>query len=243
MKKKSFLVAMLLVLSTTTFAYAEETTTDAGYCEFTGNEMKSSFDSKQVAVSVSEMEPGDAVNFQVKIASTADFDTNWYMSNTVLSSLEESQAVAENGGYTYTLIYTSSNGDVTVLYDSDSVGGEKESTAGVGLNEATDSLDEFFYLTSLKEGESGVVDLRVSLDGESQGNIYQDTLAALMMNFAVEKDTDDPTTTFKTNTSPHRVKTGDVWLAGSVIGLLAGIVLIVIAIVKRRKEDKDEKKS
>ena len=84
MKKKSILVAMLLLLSATTVTFAEETTTDAGYCEFTGKEMKSSFDSKQVAVSVSEMEPGDAVNFKVKIASKADFETNWYMSNTVL---------------------------------------------------------------------------------------------------------------------------------------------------------------
>ena len=28
--------------------------------------------------------------------------------------------------------------------------------------------------------------LLVGLDGESQGNVYQDTLAKLMMNFAVE---------------------------------------------------------
>ena len=34
--------------------------------------------------------------------------------------------------------------------------------------------------------------LLVGLDGESQGNIYQDTLAKLMMNFAVE-DNSNPT--------------------------------------------------
>lgn len=243
MKKKSFLVALLLILNITTVAFAEETVTDAGYCEFTGDEMKSSFDSKQVAVSVSEMEPGDAVNFQVKILNSADFDTNWYMSNTVLSSLEQSQSVAENGGYTYKLTYTDKNGNITVLYDSDNVGGEKESTAGVGLNEATDSLDEFFFLSKLSGSDSGVVDLRVSLDGESQGNIYQDTLAALMMNFAVEKDVETPPKTYKTNTTPKRVKTGDVWMAGSVVGLVAGVALISYAIVRRRREEKNEKNS
>ena len=240
MKKKSILVAMLLLLSATTVTFAEETTTDAGYCEFTGKEMKSSFDSKQVAVSVSEMEPGDAVNFKVKIASKADFETNWYMSNTVLSSLEESQKKKKKWGYTYTLTYTDDNGDVTVLYDSDNVGGEKDSTVGVGLNEATDSLDEFFYLSTLNEGESGVVDLIVSLDGESQGNIYQDTLAALMMNFAVENAEKPNVPPFYPPSSPP--KTGDVWMIGSIVVLVVGLALMVIAIIIVRKGDKNEKK-
>ena len=100
--------------------------------------------------------------------------------------------MAENGGYSYILTFVGPDGKEDTIYSSTSVGGEKETTAGKGLNEATNSLDKFFYLKTLEPGEGGSVKLLVGLDGESQGNIYQDTLAKLMMNFAVE-DNSDPT--------------------------------------------------
>ena len=69
--------------------------------------------------------------------------------------------------------------------------------------------------------------LLVGLDGESQGNIYQDTLAKLMMNFAVE-DNSDPTLsnppTFTTTTS--KVKTGDIWSIASAVVFVIGIILM-----------------
>ena len=49
------------------------------------------------------------------------------------------------------------------------------------------SLEEFFYLDRLVPGGDGIVTLKVELDGETQGNTYQNTLASLQMNFAVEK--------------------------------------------------------
>ena len=39
----------------------------------------------------------------------------------------------------------------------------------------------------------GIITLEVALDGETQGNSYQDTLADLQMNFAVELRDDLPT--------------------------------------------------
>jgi hypothetical protein len=192
--------------------------------------MVSSFDSNQVAVSVSEMEPGDSATFSVDILNSSDFTTDWYMSNSVIQSLEEAQKVAENGGYTYILTYTDSASEKTTIYSSDSIGGEKSTEAGVGLNEATDSLEDFFYLVKLAPNEGGTVDLYVGLDGESQGNIYQDTLASLMMNFAVET----PTYTYTTRTTT--VQTGDKWIMGSVLMLLLGFALLGYAMVKGRKE-------
>ena len=66
------------------------------------------------------------------------------------------------------------------------------SAAGEGLKEATSSLKEYFYLDTLSRNQSGVITLEVALDGETQGNDYQDTLADLQMEFAVElRDTPD----------------------------------------------------
>ncbi|MCM1283559.1 MAG: hypothetical protein NC180_00330 [Muribaculaceae bacterium] len=230
--------AALLTLSMGVTAYAETTTTEAGTVSFDGNGLKSSFSSSKLAVSVSEMQPGDSVDFRVRIANNADFVTDWYMSNEVLSSLEDAQSVAENGGYTYRLTYTDQSGTVTPLYDSESVGGEKDSDAGEGLNEVTDSLDEFFYLDRLEAGETGEVQLLIALDGESQGNAYQDTLAQLKMNFAVERASGTPSDRPGSNSShTPGVKTGDVWTLGAVIALGLGVILMLVGICVYKKRE------
>ncbi len=242
-KKIAAFACMLLILGSISTVYADQTTTDAGSCKFTGSEMVSSFDSNKVAASVSQMEPGDSVTFSVNIKNESSISTRWYMSNDVLSSLEDAQAVAENGGYSYILTYVDNDGKEQTIYSSTSIGGEKDTTAGAGLNEATNSLDEFFYLDTLEPQEGGTVNLLVELDGESQGNIYQDTLAKLMMNFAVE-DNSNPTSpnppTYKTTTS--RVKTGDIWSMTSAVLLVIGIVLLIVTFVegKRKGADRNE---
>jgi hypothetical protein len=229
MKKTWIVMAAALLLFARTQVFAESSTTKAGNCEFNGSKMVSSFDSNQVAVSVSEMEPGDSATFSVDILNSSDITTDWYMSNSVIQSLEEAQKVAANGGYTYILTYTDSASNKKTIYSSDSIGGEKSTEAGVGLNEATDSLKDFFYLVKLAPNEGGTVNLYVGLDGESQGNIYQDTLASLMMNFAVET----PTYTYTTKTPT--VQTGDKWIMSSVLMLLLGFAMLGYALVKSRK--------
>ena len=223
--------------------FADENTTTAGSCEFTGKEMVSSFDSNKIAASVSQMEPGDSVTFSVDIKNNSSISTKWYMSNDVLKSLEDTQAVAENGGYSYILTFVGQDGKEDTIYSSTSVGGEKETTAGKGLNEATNSLDKFFYLKTLEPGEGGSVKLLVGLDGESQGNIYQDTLAKLMMNLAVEDNSDPPFSnphTFTTTTS--KVKTGDIWSIASAVVFVIGIILMILAFVSDRKGAKQNEK-
>ena len=234
----ALLSCMLFILGSIGTVFADENTTTAGSCEFTGKEMVSSFDSNKIAASVSQMEPGDSVAFSVDIKNNSSISTKWYMSNDVLKSLEDTQAVAENGGYSYILTFVGPDGKEDTIYSSTSVGGEKETTAGKGLNEATNSLDKFFYLKTLEPGK-----LLVGLDGESQGNIYQDTLAKLMMNFAVE-DNSDPTLsnppTFTTTTS--KVKTGDIWSIASAVVFVIGIILMILAFVSDRKGAKQNEK-
>ena len=244
MKRKiSAIAGMLLILASAGNIYANTNSTDAGSCSFNGKEMVSSFDSNKLAVSVSEMEPGDTVDFRVAIKNDSDIPTNWYMANDVIRSLEDAQSVAANGGYSYILTFVGPDGKEDTIYSSTSVGGEKPTTAGEGLKEATNSLDNFFYLKTLEPGESGSVKLLVGLDGESQGNVYQDTLAKLMMNFAVEDNStpNAPThPTFTTKTS--RVKTGDVWSTASIVVFVIGIALFIASFVSNRKGDEKKEK-
>lgn len=71
--------------------------------------------------------------------------------------------------------------NTVVLFDSETVSGD----GGAGLYEATDGLGDFFKLCTMAPGGSGYVTLYVKLDGETQGNGYQNTLARLRLNFAV----------------------------------------------------------
>lgn len=77
MKKKIALFACILfILGSISTVYADENSTAAGSCSFTGKEMVSSFDSNKLAVSVSEMQPGDEVTFSVNIKMIATFQQN-----------------------------------------------------------------------------------------------------------------------------------------------------------------------
>lgn len=195
---------------------------------FDGKKMDSTFSSTKLAATVAKMQPGDQVDFTVHIANESDQATDWYMSNTVLQSLEDAQKVAANGGYTYRLTYCDMSQKETILYDSQQVGGEKGISAWKGLREATDSLDEFFFLRRLNQGENGDVHLTIGLDGESQGNVYQDTLARLKMDFAVEDANKDTFTT-------RQVKTGDVWTGGALIALVLGLFCVVIGWINQKR--------
>lgn len=106
-----------------------------------------------------------------------------------------------------------------------------------------------------------MVTLKVVLDGETQGNTYQNTLASLQMNFAVEKagipdnpggsgkpDTPDspggsgggnpPRTSGSGAYTLHSVKTGDPsnMLLWSAIALGSGAALFALAAWYMKKE-------
>jgi len=151
-----------------------------------GNTLESSFKTADVNDAVYGLQPGDNVIISMRLENENEVSTDWYMTNKVLSSLEDSRAGASGGAYTYILTYTDHLGNVEALFSSDTVGGESNGEGGVGLHGATSALEDYFYLDTLERGQSGVVTLEVALDGETQGNGYQNTLADLQMNFAVE---------------------------------------------------------
>ncbi len=258
MRKKILCLAaaVMLTAGTSVTAYAEEITGDQSWVvEFDGEKMDSNFDASAVSSEVYKLLPGDTIKLQVGVKNSGEGETDWYMTNEILQSLEESQSVAEGGAYTYELTYVDHTNTETVLYSSETVGGEGAGNAGEGLHQATDSLEDYFYLDRLKKGESGTVHLTVALDGETQGNGYQDTLAKLQMNFAVEKVTTqveyrpgDPVRVTETQKVVRSApKTGDpTKLIGiCAVAMVSGVVLLVVAIVliKKRKEREGEQDS
>lgn len=252
MKKKilCLVLAAAMTIGAPTAAFAEEYTGEDHWAvEFDGENMNSNFTSAEMADEVYGILPGDTMRLQVAVVNDSDGQTDWYMSNEILKSLEEG-STAEGGAYTYILSYTDASGEVTELYSSDTVGGEGSTEAGEGLQQADDALSDFFYLGRLDAGASGQVSLAVALEGETQGNDYQNTLAQLQMIFAVEK------------TAPNRVvqpgeetvirqeppKTGDYFQAYlfSGLALAGGVVLVILVAVmmkRRREEEKGERES
>lgn len=239
--------------------HAEDYTGGSGWkVQFIGNAMTSNFTSADIAAAVHALQPGDSVTISLSLENSSNGDTQWYMTNKVLSSLEDSSEAARGGAYTYELSYTDEGGAVTTLFSSQRVGGEG-TAGGIGLHGATDSLEEYFLLDSLNAGEKGAVTLTVALDGETQGNGYQNTLADLQMNFAVDTLTltadnggnggngggtdsgggDSSTFSYSTGMA----KTGDsanlaLW---SAVAFASGILLLILAVLWIRKDRKESR--
>lgn len=246
MIKKIWCLAMaaILLCGSTMPVYAEDYKGEGDWkVEFTGKGMESNFKGKDITNAIYDLQPGDSVTLQIDLSNKDQKSADWYMTNEILSSLEDSQSVAEGGAYTYDLSYTNASGTVKTLFSSSSIGGEK----GVGLTEAVESMGDYVYLDRLGAGGSGTVRMVVSLDGETQGNTYQDTLANLRMNFAVEK-ANAPTVSSDAGQQPGsgaytagNVRTGDennimIWTA---LALASGLLLLLLAFSRSRKEGND----
>ena len=224
---------------------------DDWHVEFTPEaKMVSTFSTADMDDLILGMQPGDDAIITLKLKNEHRETTNWYMTNKVLSSLEDRSKTASGGAYTYTLTYVGMDGEEDVLFDSDTVGGDDSQNptgtkGATGLHQATGALEEYFFLDTLEPGQGGTLTLKVALDGESQANNYQDTRAALQMNFAVELNR---TGTTRNDTSVWRpVQTGDetnlmLW-SGVMLG--CGIAALVLGIIvlrrnRRNREDEDE---
>ena len=228
----------------------------------TDNKMSSNFKSSDMFNQAAGLQPGDYTDIVLNLKNENEATVDWYMTNKVLNSLEDTRPDQEGlagGAYTYVLTFkNTTTGQERVLFSSDTVGGEIISEAGEGLHEATSALErDWLYLDTFAKNEGGTITLRVALDGETQGNDYQDTLAELQMNFAVElnetepggdtppkkneKDDDDKPKSSSGGSSSVRkttvVKTGDE--TNSVPYLIAagvsGLVLLILAVYSLRE--------
>ena len=241
-------IAGTMTVGTGTTVYAEDFTSQGDWSvTFNGDGMESSFSSQEMADEIYGILPGDSIELKVNVQNDSQEDTDWYMSNEVIKSLEEG-STAQGGAYGYQLRYVNAAGEETVLFDSDTIGGDEGEEA---LQEVTGSLEDYFYLDRLGSDQGGTVYLTVALDGETQGNDYQDTLGRLQMNFAVEEVEPNTVVEQGEDNVINRVvkkvvttapRTGDPtqMLGLCAAALVSGIVLLILAVVsmKRRRDDR-----
>jgi len=223
--------ALVLALALPATALANHLYGDDWDVTFTTDaKMVDTYSQQQWADDIRNLQPGDDITFTINLNHKHSTTCDWYMANEVLKTLEEgSQA---GSAYGYYLVYTNPSGEDRVLYDSEHVGGDDTE----GLLDATSGLEDYFYLDSLKKGQTAQVKLVVSLDGETEGNAYFDTIAQVKMKFAVEL----PTTPDR-NKPRTVVQTGDemnlfpFYVAMAVSGAL--LLLLAIGSVRRRKQE------
>ena len=214
-----------------------------------GGRMVDDYSSSEYISKTSSMQPGDTITFTVNTIHENDTTADWYLTNEVVKSLEEGDA--QGSAYGYELTFEGPNNSRT-LYQSERVGG---TDSAAGLADATNALDseEYLFLDTFAKGQTGVVTLKVSLDGETEGNAYFNTLARVKMAFAVEENVDGDTPTPGTTTTTTRrtasartrrvlAKTGDptsnlpLYLAA--IG--GGVLCIALAVRRRRSQDEND---
>ena len=223
----SILTALVLLLSLTVTAVAAEpdNNEDLGSLEYTGTKLIASSDFADLNDYLSGMEPGDSVLFTVTLKNNGTEDADFWMKNDAIQSFEDNSE-ASGGAYMYILSF---NGEE--LYNNETVGGDVADDLAKrgGLHEATEALKEFFFLDTLKSGDSAKVTLYVALDGLTQGNSYQDELSKINLTFGVEN---------------HTVPTGDqtktlpFYIALAASGAVLAVVLVVLAIRKRKGGEK-----
>ena len=248
MKKKILCLVMTLVMTagaaTTAFA-RDYQGADGWQVTFDGSKMSSNFQDNDVTDEMANIQPGDSIELKVNVMNSDSGSTDWYMTNEAIQSLEDAADVAHGGAYSYRLAYKGPKGQEIEIYNSENVGGESTTGKLEGLHQATNTLNDYFYLDRLEPGKSGTVTLKVTVEGETQNNDYQKTLAKLQMTFAVEKVTASVVkhTPGKVHTETrmitNRVQTGDTAhiLLFCLLGLTSGLVLLFIGVKssKRRK--------
>ena len=247
----AFILALSVVMITglveSVSAESDEVT---GYCYFNGSKIVCDFDTDVLVKRVKGLEPGDDVTFKVKFENKYKETTHWYMRNETLKTLEQSYDRTENGGYTYTLTHVAPDGTRKVLFDNSAVGGEytldshKAKTShgtdntGQGLHQATNAADDWFFIQTLKQNQSGHTELYVKFDGETEVNDYMDTAGELLLAYAVELD--------NTTSKKHRkmVKTGDdsnlLMYVAMLMTTLLMLILTILSFMKDRKEARTE---
>ncbi len=237
----AFLMTLALVMAAPAAAFAVDYSNNDAQCSYDGEKITSNFESSDLATSISNLEPGDTLEYEVTYSNKSGQSTEWYMLNDAIETLEESKDVAENGGYTYVLKNIGPDGTETTYFDNSKVGGTNKPAGLEGLKQATNATREYFFIQELGPGQSGRTYLKVELDGESQVNDYMDTKGVLRLAYAVEKiqpghgDKDKPAESHPRTGDPF-----DLVKAGMVMILALIIAVIAFLFWKKDRKDGDE---
>ncbi len=229
------LIAMLFAAMCPLTVFAEDYAGGEDWNVWINSEgkMESNFSSDMIADKANEMQPGDVVVFRVSVENDYKETADVYMSNTVIKSLEEQSARGAKGGaYSYRLQYTAPGAsEPDDIFNSDTVGGDMTSGDREGMHEATSALEGYFLMDDLEPGEKGLVTLTVSMEGDTQGNAYQDTTGDIALVFA---------TVFRNSTTPNTGFSNNL-LPLYIVMFVSGAALLIVAFLtlRRRKREED----
>lgn len=244
MKKKigNLILMAGLVSSLTLPVVAADTN---GIVTFTkeGQMSENDLDKKVYLEEIANMQPGDSRTIEMQVKNDYAKSTNWYLSNEVIQSLQGADAERDlGGGYEYRLSYEGPSGSTT-LYESRALGGNGYE----GLHEAANGLDDYVFLDTLDPNQSGIVKLDIVLDGETQGNDYQEKIAEVALQFATEINDNEPKR--ETDKVIHETKKNRIvntstltnrlpWL---IVSAISGMILLILAFfgMKERKKEDD----
>ena len=240
-KITSLLLALVMVAAMCQMAFANDYSAKGGTYRFNGKDIVATGATSVNDQINSLVEPGDTVTIDLTYTNDTGDVTEWYMENTVIDTLEA--AGAANGGYTYQLTNVGPDGTRTEIFNSDAVGGTNSPAgAGEGLKQATNATSgqyesqNYFFIQELAAGQSGHTELKVSLDGESQINSYQDKNAEIEFSYAVEKKG----TADVYNHVRKTVRTGDETMIILPAAAFLGALLLLILAVRSRRKDRKE---
>ena len=98
-------MTLLMVVGASMTAHAEDYVSSEDWTvSFTGEKMVSNFTGTEMDESILNIQPGDSITVKVNISNDSEKNTDWYMTNAIIKSLEDAVTVAEGGAYTYNLI-------------------------------------------------------------------------------------------------------------------------------------------
>lgn len=210
-------VALACSIGFSSTAYAETESVSWNVTYSAEKQMVSDYNQESINQALSHMQPGDSFTMKVNLRNLSDTSTDWFMNSVVETTLEE-YSKASDGAYTYTIKYNDEK-----IYASDMVGGDKSQ----GLKEVPGLTGKWFYVATLGSGDTGLVSIEMSLDGETQGNTYMNTYGELNIAFAVE----DSTGATAAQPVPDPEGNGDSDGDGSTLPKTMDQVLMVLYIV------------
>jgi len=238
-KITTLLLALVMMLMMSQAVFAQDRTANGGDFVFDGDELAWDESSGSIQEALEGLQPGDTVKIRINYYNDSSKKTEWYLRNEVIQSLEDLSS-AEGGGYSYELTNHGETGELPI-FNSNAVGGDdtyEPSGIAKGLHGATDAteMQDFFYIDEVPANGGGYTELTVGLDGESQANDYEETLAELELEYAVEVIEPEDTIRY----IRRKVDTGDrtnLWLP--IVAFITALILLILAVFSYKKDRKD----
>lgn len=239
-KTMILLLAFITVFMMSQVAFAANY--NGGTFTFDGTSINNSDAAADIDEAIANLQPGDSMTFVFEYKNESGNDTDWYLDNEVVNTLEQKITDgAKDGGYTYELVNEGKKEGKVTIFSSEAVAGDQDKNPDKddeGLKAATNATDDWLYIDTLKNGQSGVTKLTVALDGESQANSYQSTKGQLKIAYGVENVAEGE---IIYNHIPGKtVRTGDdANLLLPVLLLTLAAILLILTILSFKKDRKE----